>query len=273
MKRFLQASFLFLLLCSLRVFAQYTSGTVEVGPYFAYQHWNLSGDEKIENEKSFPSVQGKTLSGITAGIMAEYHLSSIFSLQSIVRYEELNENLSVPGAANLYSLSNGYKIEAEMGYTYQIIAPQIVASLTGKFIIPGTGLSILIGGSAGILIGDEQKIHYNLQLIPKYPMLTLDSLPIPIPAKIRGQTTRFTDDTHKSVLLYSGEIYQRQPLQFGLTGGFQYNIPLFPINESKTKFVTLTPCLIYRMNLTNYSSFGTFIALTWDIGMALKVGL
>lgn len=257
--------------------AQYSSGSVEIGAYFPYQRAIFSGDVEIETPGEKDSkryIRPSDTYGFTVGGVVEYHFSRGVSLFGILQYKELHWHATQPGTVYVDTMPNGNIFYPETRYTASLSAPQIASTILGKFTLPSTKFSVLVGIHIGLLVADNQHLGYQLVSDPKNPHLSFDSVSVPIPEETRGQKARFTDDAHTSMIMYDGEIYKKNPVQIGITGGIQYDIPLFAVNDAGDKYVTLTPSILYDFGLTPYSDYdNTSYATALNLGLVVKMGL
>ncbi|MBK9249975.1 MAG: outer membrane beta-barrel protein [Ignavibacteria bacterium] len=273
MKHFLRFLALIFLAISTQISAQNTAGSVEVGVFSAYQFSHFSGGVFEEPNAKLYDIPFSTY-GVTAGAIAEFQITSNFELLGILRYEELHASKYLEDSV-LSKLQDGTEISTYIYHKYEIVAPQIAVSFLGKFTFQETKLSVLGGVSLGVLLNDSEVETFGLILDPDRPTNgfgpdSIKGLKYP---GIKGEYPQVSDETRTSIILYSGEIYQRQSLQLGLTAGLQYDIPLFPINEGAHKFVTLTPSVLFNYNLTTYSDYEKLRAWNVSAGFVLKVGL
>ncbi len=288
----------FTLTFSVNVSAQNVAGSVEVGVYSAYQFGDVYGKytEEIIGESTTKNY------GYSVGVLGDYHISPTFSVLGMINYSEFydSENQVITSyfhyktTASKYNLptsqvskkqmitTNNSRIQIDSfptgPYTteskYIIIVPLVTCSLFGKYTFEHTNLSVVSGVSMSVILPGNDKETYSFINNPdnKFSFPPLDSLFDP-DKRVRGESIRYSDDTRTSMILHDGPIYQRTALQLGLTAGLQYDIPLFSINETAQKFVTLTPSVLFNYNLTTYSDYEKLRAWNVSAGFALKMGL
>jgi hypothetical protein len=262
---------------SVNLSAQNVAGSVEVGVYSAYQFTQFSGGYiELRNINYDDGIYSS--SGFTLGATAEYHFSPSFALLGIIRYEELYGTKIKSGDKYPSKLADGTEITTEIQHVLDIRAPQIAATFLGKFLLPDTKLSILTGASIGLLLNDKEEQRYELISDPSKPVqfpISTDSINWPVRDTLpgaKGQVGRMNDN-RTSITHYSGPIYQRTALQLGLTAGLQYDLPIYTLDETSQKFVTLTPSVLFNYNLTTYSDYEKLRAWNVSAGFVLKVGL
>ena len=259
---------------SVNLSAQNVAGSVEVGVYSAYQFTHFSGGVFEEPNAKLYDIPFSSY-GITAGATAELHITPTFAILGILRYDVLYARKYYLYNDYPSKLSDGTVITTKLYHEYKVVAPQIAATILGKYTFLETNFSVLGGVSLGILINDSEVETFGLILDPDRPTNgfgpdSIKGLKYP---GIKGKYPYISNDTRTSIILYEGEIYQRTAIQLGITAGLQYDLPIYTLNEAAQKFVTLTPSVLFNYNLTTYSDYEKLRAWNVSAGFMLKVGL
>jgi hypothetical protein len=257
---------------SVNLSAQNVAGSVEVGVYSAYQFTHFSGGY-IENWSGRFENNTYSSYGMTLGALAEIHISRIFSIVALLRYEELHGKSIRDGDKYPVKLPDGTEHTMTQTYEFEIITPQVASTFLGKFIYPRTNLSLLTGISLGILTNDNEVQRLILSSDSNVMKLLTRNTPIPPNYGVRGFTPMYSDESASIINQYTGPIHQRKSLQLGLTAGLQYDLPIYTLDEAAQKFVTITPSVLFNYNLTTYSDYEKLRAWNVSAGFVLKVGL
>jgi len=258
---------------SVNVFAQNVAGSVEIGVYSAYQFTHFSGGYiELDSSKYIDDVYSTY--GYTIGGMVELHISQTVALIGMLRYEELH-GLKSRYTSETSRKANGTEQTLHFSNDLEVRAPQIMTTLLGKLTIPETKLSVVVGGSVGVLVFDKEEQRTVNLFDPQNPYqffpLIVDSLHAI--KFVKEYKPHYLDETRSTIIYYTGPIYQRKSLQLGLTAGLQYDLPIYTLDEAAQKFVTLTPSVLFNYNLTTYSDYEKLRAWNVNAGFVLKVGL
>jgi len=253
----------FYLAFSVNVSAQNVAGSVEVGPYVAYQFGFFSTDipdiPGVNSQSSEVSTSGFSLGGLVA-----YHFTPTIAILGIIRYDYLDLYSKQMGAKDTYTDQNGEVQEYSLYASSRFKIPQLTTTLFCQYNVIGR-LNLLGGAQIGILSNDTEENRYSLLFNPTSPM-SFDDIPSKIPTTYKGQTPQYWDATHTSMVLYNGPIYQRNSMQIALAGGLSLETKL-------ASNATITSYLFFTYNLSSYSQFEGIHGLTGCFGTSLKFTL
>ncbi len=238
-------------------------GSVEIGPFIAYQFGffttSIPDIPGVDAQSTDVSTDGYSLGGLVT-----YHLTSEVALLGIIRYDYLSLYPEQMGAKDTYTDMNGEKQEYTLFATSRLRIPQITTTLFCQYNVVGR-LNVLGGAQIGIVSNPTEENRYSISFNPSYPM-SFDDIPSKIPSAYKGQAPRYTDNTHTSMTLYEGPLYESQSVVFGLAGGLSLETKL-------ASNVTLTSYIFMTYNLNSYSQYESIQGLTGCFGTSLKFSL
>ena len=247
--------------------AQNVPGLTEIGLYTAAHFGFFSTTIPDITGVNAQSTDVST-SGYSIGGMVKHHLSQEVALLGIVRYDYLSLHATQSGATDTYTYHNGEKVEYSLFASSRFDVPQIATTILCQYNVVSK-LNILAGAQVGFLMNDTEENRYGLLFNYQYPM-SFDDIPSKIPTAYKGQTPSYHDDTHTSFVLYKGEIYQRQSMQFAVAGGLSWDM-WFPTGSNKYSGMSIYFLMTY--NLTSFSRYEEIHGLTACFGVTLAVPL
>ncbi|MBK9249978.1 MAG: hypothetical protein IPM69_18200 [Ignavibacteria bacterium] len=183
---------------STQVTAQHIPGSVEFGPYFAYQFGFFNTDipdiPGVNSKSTEVSTDGYSLGGVVA-----YHISPTIALLGIIRYDYLSLYSTQKGEKDTYTDQNGDIYEYSLFAASRFSLPQITTTIFFQYNAIGR-LNLLGGAQVGVLTNETEENRYNLSFNPLYPM-SFDDIPTKIPTAYKGQIPQYWDVTHTSLVL------------------------------------------------------------------------